>query len=834
MNVSLQRLVFQILILYVPLLVQGQTSILLETYESTAVEYTFTSTPMSPGTVTAPSHGVHTITTTGQNNTFKLTYTPQDGFFGQDFIRVTRWTCPIISQCFQYLDFYITVVPAKVTARQDNVATAAGTSISIDVLSNDFSSRGVLVLTGISSVNNGTATFSPGSPYVLFTPAPGFEGVALLNYIVCDDENNCDNGNVSIHVTGDTPPSSDTVFVFTHKNTAQSLLIPPGFQRASGPNSGAYNESGLELPEYTPNNNFTGTDYIHFSNGNRQIVAVIRVLNTNFNQFAKDDIAYTTPGVAVEFNVLENDAFGTSAIMFNIVQQPSHGTLSVGPQNGLVTYTPNPGFSGTDSFRYSSRRPFGASNTETATARIFVSNFEPAAATYYMYTPKATPLVIGNNVPVPNFQFFVTDQADRGQVLLLPGQVDTVIYGRQIKGFNMVLYVPNSDVAQGEDEFEIAYCVGTATTGTANGCSFMRTIKIEVNILDIGAGDQPMCFGDCIWTGDTNFDGIVNMEDLLPLGLFMGEAGIPRPDNSPGIWYAKYADNWDNPFVDFNVDLKHLDANGDGYVSALDTVAIHNFYGNTHGITASRAPLSPYTIYLVANSLFAGPGDVVELKIMLGTPSAPALNVYGFTFPFEYNPNIFVPASVQATFSHQGWLAYNSPMLFMNHNDMEGRLETGFTRTTGRAASGNGEIGRMRFVIRDDITGIRLSKEELSVEVGGGISTMMNSAGQTFGMEIEKVNIRIRFNHTETPLTDELLKIWPNPTGDYLNVHLNGGKEFERIAIYNLMGQMVYNSGNMKARNAQIGVDQLSNGIYILSVHSAEGLINKKFEVIKR
>ncbi len=832
MNVSLQRLLFQLLILSVPLLVQGQTSIVLETYESTAVEYTFTSTPMPPGTVVSPINGTHTLTATGQPNTYKLTYTPNDGFFGQDFIRITRWTCPIISQCFQYLDLYITVVPAKVTARQDNVATTSGNPVSINVLSNDFSSRGVLILSSISSVNNGTATFTPGSPNVQFTPAPGFKGVALLNYIVCDDENNCDNGNVSIHVSSTTPPATDTVRVFTHRNTPQSILIPPGFQRVSGPSFGAYSDSGQELPEYTPNNNFTGLDFINFSNGNRQVVARIQVLNTAFNQFAKDDIAYTTPGVSVEFNVLENDAFGTAAINFTIVQQPANGVLTVGPSNGLVTYTPNPGFSGTDSFRYSSRRPFGSSNTETATARISVSNFAPASTTYHMYTPRVTPLVIGNNVPVPNFQFFVTDNADHGQVLLLQGQVDTVIYGRQITGYNMVLYVPNSYVTQGEDEFEIAYCVNSSNSG--NGCSFMRTIKIEVDILNIGSGNGPMCFGDCVWTGDTNFDGVVNMEDLLPIGLFMGEAGLPRPDNNPSLWYAKYAENWDNPFVPFSVDLKHLDADGNGYVSAHDTIAIHNFYGNTHGITAGKAPLSPYTINLVGD-VFAGPGDVVELKMVLGSTNQPALNVYGFTFPFEYNPNIFVPGSVQTSFSHKSWLSYNSPILFMNRNNMEGRLETGFTRTTGRAASGFGEIGTVHLIIVDDITGIRMGGDDLSVEVGGGLSTMMNSAGQTFGVEIEKVKIHIRYAHElEAPLTDDLLKVWPNPVGDYLNVHLNGGKEFERVTIYNLMGQMVYNTGNMKARNAQIGVNQLDNGIYILSVDTPEGRINKKIEVLKR
>ncbi len=834
MNVSLQRLLFQLLILAVPLLAQGQTSILLETYESTPVEYFFTSQPMPPTTAVAPQHGSHTIQATGQNNTYQLVYTPDAGFFGQDFIRITRWTCPIPSACFHYLDLYITVIPAKVTARQDNASTTSGTAVNINVLANDFSSRGVLILNSIASVNNGTATFVPGSPIIQFVPAPGFSGITLLNYIVCDDENNCDNGTVSIHVTPPTPPAVDTIRVFAHKNTLQSLLIPPGFQRISGPSFGTYSDAGPELPEYMPNNNFHGSDAILFSNGNRQVLALITVLNTNFNQFAKDDIAYTTPGVAVEFNVLQNDAFGTAAINFTIVQPPANGTLALGPVNGQVVYTPNPGFTGTDNFKYSSRRPFGASNVEIATARVHVSNFEPAQATYRMATPRATPLVIGNNVPVPNFQFFITDQPDHGQVLLLPGQVDTVIYGRQITGYNMVIYVPMSTIAQGEDEFEIAYCVGTTANSSGNGCSFMRTVKIRIDILNIGTGSLPMCFGDCVWTGDTNFDGVVNMLDLLPIGYFMGEAGLPRPDANPNLWYAKYADNWDNPFVTYNVDLKHLDADGSGYVSALDTIAIHNFYGRSHGIVTQNFPASPYTINLVANSLFAGPGDLVELKMILGLPTQPALNIHGLTFGLDYNPSIFVPSSVQAIFSHRSWLAYNSPILFMNYNNLDGKLESGFTRTTGKPASGYGEIGVVRLIIRDDIIGIRMSEDQRSIEIGGGTSAMMQADGQMASVAIDKVSLQIRFPQGNEPLTEDLLKVWPNPTGDYINVHLNGGKVLGRIAIYNLMGQMVYNTGEMQARNAQIAVNQLPDGIYVLSVQTPEGVLNKKIEVLKR
>jgi len=48
-------------------------------------------------------------------------------------------------------------------------------------------------------------------------------------------------------------------------------------------------------------------------------------------------------------------AKSTGPLSFAITQQPAHGTLSLLSRSGLtqsVRYTPNSGFSGTDTFRY--------------------------------------------------------------------------------------------------------------------------------------------------------------------------------------------------------------------------------------------------------------------------------------------------------------------------------------------------------------------------------------------------------------------------------------------------------------------------------------------------
>ncbi|RYD94997.1 MAG: DUF11 domain-containing protein, partial [Sphingobacteriales bacterium] len=80
--------------------------------------------------------------------------------------------------------------------------------------------------------------------------------------------------------------------------------------------------------------------------------------NTAFIQIVSvnDDVASTNENTPVNINVLANDepANGLNPNSMTITQQPANGTVSINTINGvrIVTYTPNPGFTGTDTFRY--------------------------------------------------------------------------------------------------------------------------------------------------------------------------------------------------------------------------------------------------------------------------------------------------------------------------------------------------------------------------------------------------------------------------------------------------------------------------------------------------
>ncbi len=88
------------------------------------------------------------------------------------------------------------------------------------------------------------------------------------------------------------------------------------------------------------------------------------------NPVASNDSATTLPGQAVNIDVTNNDTDPNgSGLTVTITTAPANGIVSV--VGGIVTYTPNAGFTGSDSFVY--QIDDGAGGTSTATVSINVT-----------------------------------------------------------------------------------------------------------------------------------------------------------------------------------------------------------------------------------------------------------------------------------------------------------------------------------------------------------------------------------------------------------------------------------------------------------------------------
>ena len=82
-----------------------------------------------------------------------------------------------------------------------------------------------------------------------------------------------------------------------------------------------------------------------------------------------DDHVHTLPGQAVSFNVLANDSFENSGRVVSGYTVPAHGSVTIAA-DGSALYTPDAGYTGTDSFQYTVT---SNGTTETATVTLSVT-----------------------------------------------------------------------------------------------------------------------------------------------------------------------------------------------------------------------------------------------------------------------------------------------------------------------------------------------------------------------------------------------------------------------------------------------------------------------------
>jgi hypothetical protein len=115
---------------------------------------------------------------------------------------------------------------------------------------------------------------------------------------------------------------------------------------------------------------------------------------------AIDDTATTLQNNAVIIGVLANDtdADGTlNPASVTVANQPANGVTSVNTTTGAITYTPNTGFAGSDSFTYRVQDNLGAVSN-VAIVRVSVvgvpANVPPIATNDVASTPQGIPVLV--------------------------------------------------------------------------------------------------------------------------------------------------------------------------------------------------------------------------------------------------------------------------------------------------------------------------------------------------------------------------------------------------------------------------------------------------------
>lgn len=239
------------------------------------------------------------------------------------------------------------------------------------IIANDSDPEGnTLTASVVSSPSHGTLSLSSNGLFT-YTPVRFYTGTDVFTYKVSDGTSDSNIAAVSIRITdgGNTAPVAVADTYETTKNT--KLILPaPGVMSndtdvngdtfyASLVNSTANGTLAFKANgsfEYTPNNNYIGTDTFRYRVYDGFLSAVVTVTINVLDQPApaNNPPAPTAAGVTTMMDqvgydrVLPNDPDIYDTHTYQITTPPVHGTATV-TVTGIVTYNPNMNYIGTDS-----------------------------------------------------------------------------------------------------------------------------------------------------------------------------------------------------------------------------------------------------------------------------------------------------------------------------------------------------------------------------------------------------------------------------------------------------------------------------------------------------
>ncbi|MDW8295757.1 MAG: Ig-like domain-containing protein, partial [Raineya sp.] len=238
-------------------------------------------------------------------------------------------------------------------------------------------------------------------------PNPGFTGTDTFTYQVCNQVGQCSSATVTITVPANPVAVNDTAVTPVNTPVSGNLgsndNLPPGFTYTfSLVNGGTAAANGTLVvnPDgtytFTPNPGFTGTVSFTYQVCNQagvcsQATATITVLPP---PVAVNDNIGTAPNTPVSGNASTNDNLPPGgSYTYTVTTPPANGTVTMNP-DGTFTYTPNPGFVGTDTFTYTVCNNLVPPQCSTATITVTVG--QPPVAVNDEYNTGANTPVSGN------------------------------------------------------------------------------------------------------------------------------------------------------------------------------------------------------------------------------------------------------------------------------------------------------------------------------------------------------------------------------------------------------------------------------------------------------
>lgn len=286
-------------------------------------------------------------------------YRPNNGYTGSDSFTYTIKDNYGAESNVAIATIYVSLKPIGLP---DASFTTTNTTISIPVIDNDPGKNGAMIIPGTDPVNGSIVINLNGT--ISYSPKTGFSGRDTFTYRL-----RASGGLESdpITVTVDVKPTGAADQKTTFTDVPVVVIVKDNDLSKTGtavvvekdPLNGTISINSSNEVTYTPKPGYSGKDVFTYRLRTPEgILSDEITVNIDVRPVGNPNEELGIATLPVAINVKDNDAskIGTTVI---INTNPAKGTVSVNATTGIITFTPNVGFSGTDSFTYRLRTADG-------------------------------------------------------------------------------------------------------------------------------------------------------------------------------------------------------------------------------------------------------------------------------------------------------------------------------------------------------------------------------------------------------------------------------------------------------------------------------------------
>ncbi len=354
-------------------------------------------------------------------------------------------------------------------------------------------------------------------------------------------------------------------------------------------------------------------------------------------------------------------------------------------------------------------------------------------------------------------------------------------------------------------------------------------------------GGTEICeYNDCVFPGDTDKDGQVNIFDALPIGLGYNTAGAVRPNATITPNYQAAFD-WFAPLL-FNQDAKHADCDGNGLIDENDFDAIdQNYQYVTKKELIADASLPPIAINFASDTIelqnAGGNAITIPATIRLGSEAQPITDFLGLAVSFDYHSNNIQAITTSAVPSS---FADDPSNLFLeDKNDLlDHQYGLAITKKDQKGRTGFGVLAEVGFIVIVDVlearqTNIEFSINDLKVIDSKGQIIPVNISTDSIHLTILSIESRPISTSTKEETLKQSISIAPNPTAGSLLLSLDKSISYQNgiVDLYNSLGEKVL-THIIRQANTRLEVSNIDAGVYWMTIRLEEGQISQQVIIL--